>query len=84
MLSVLSYSAGAGYVYVLWHNIQIQTNIWVLIFFGVILSFLLHIAWLLLKRYLNREKRKLEQVLSFEQLHPFEKLGVLWLLDGED
>lgn len=84
VLSVLSYSTGAGYVYVLWHNIQIQTNIWVLIFFGVILSFLLHIAWLLLKRYLNREKRKLEQVLSFEQLHPFEKLGVLWLLDGED
>lgn len=44
----------------------------------------MHSAWLLLKRYLNREKRKLEQVLSFEQLHPFEKLGVLWLLDGED
>jgi hypothetical protein len=29
-------------------------------------------------------KRKLEQVLSFSTLHPFEQLGVLWLLDGED
>ena len=84
VLSVLSYSAGAGYVYVLWHNIQIQTNLWVLLFFGVWISFFMHLAWYLIKRYLNREKRKLEQILSFNNLHPFEKLGVLWLLDGEE
>ncbi len=84
ILSVLSYSAGAGYVYVLWQNIQIQTNLWVLLFLGVWISFLLHLTWYFLKGYLNREKRKLEQILSFSNLHPFEKLGVLWLLDGEE
>ncbi len=84
ILSVLSYTAGAGYVYVLWHNIQIQTNLWVLLFLGVIISFLMHVMWYALNRYLRREKRKLEQVLNFSDLHPFEQLGVLWLLDGED
>lgn len=84
ILSVLSYAAGAGYVYVLWYNIQIQTNLWVLLFLGVIISFLMHLMWYALNRYLRREKRKLEQVLNFSDLHPFEQLGVLWLLDGED
>ncbi len=84
VLSVLSYSAGAGYVYVLWHNIQIQTNLWVLLFLGVLISLFMHLTWYFIKRYLNREKRKLEHVLSFSNLHPFEKLGVLWLLDGEE
>ena len=84
VLSILSYTAGAGYVYVLWHNIQIQTNLWVLLFSAVWVSFLMQLAWYVIKRYLNREKRKLEQVLNFTDLHPFEKLGVLWLLDGEE
>lgn len=56
ILSVLSYAAGAGYVYVLWHNIQIQTNLWVLLFLGVIISFLMHVTWYVLNRYLRREK----------------------------
>lgn len=37
-----------------------------------------------LKPLLTPRKRKLEQVLNFSDLHPFEQLGVLWLLDGED
>ncbi|WP_336952388.1 heme biosynthesis protein HemY [Acinetobacter sp. AS167] len=84
VLSVLSYTAGAGYVYVLWHNIQIQTNLWFLTFVGVGISFLMHVVWYFLNRYIRREKRKLEQVLNFTTLHPFEQFGVLWLLDGED
>ncbi|KAF1019123.1 MAG: hypothetical protein GAK29_04011 [Acinetobacter bereziniae] len=84
ILSVLSYTAGAGYVYVLWHGVQIQTNLWVLLFLGVLISLLMHLMWYALNRYLRREKRKLEQVLNFSDLHPFEQLGVLWLLDGED
>ncbi len=28
LLSVLSYGHGAGYVYVFWHDWQLQTNIW--------------------------------------------------------
>ena len=84
ILSVLSYTAGAGYVYVLWHGVQIQTNLWVFLFLGVLISLLMHLMWYALNRYLRREKRKLEQVLNFGDLHPFEQLGVLWLLDGED
>ena len=45
VLSVLSYTAGSGYVYVLWHNIQVQTNLWFLTFAGVGISFLMHVAW---------------------------------------
>jgi len=84
ILSVLSYASGPGYVYVLWHNIQIQTNLWILAFLGVFSSLFMHLVWYWGKRYLNREKRKLEQVLYFDELHPYEKLGVIWLLDGRD
>ncbi len=84
ILSVLTYAFGAGYVYVLWSELQVQTNLWVLVFTGIGLFFLLHTVWYLLKRYLNREKRKLQHILNFENLHPYEKFGVLWLLKGQD
>lgn len=83
-LSVLSYAFGVGYVYVLWGELQVQTNLWILVFTGMVFSFLLHTVWYLLKRYLNREKRKSQQILEFETLHPYEKFGVLWLLKGQD
>lgn len=83
ILSVMSYAAGAGYVYVLWNNIQIQSNLWVMIFFAVLISLLMQLIWLALKRYLTRAKRKLEHVLSFDDLHPYEKLGVLWLVESD-
>ena len=44
---------------------------------------MVHLAWHLLKRYLNKERRKLENALSFNRLHPYEQLGVVWLLEGE-
>ena len=30
LLSILSYGYGAGYIYIYWRELQIQTNIWVL------------------------------------------------------
>lgn len=83
ILSVMSYGAGAGYVYLLWHGIQIQTNIWVVLFLIVFASLFLQIAWLVLKRAMHQEKRKLEHVLNFSHLHPYEQLGVIWILEGE-
>ena len=83
VLSLLSYSSGAGYIYVLWRDIQIQTNIWVVVFFFLLLSFMVHSTWYLMKRYLNQERRKLENTFSFSRLHPYEQLGVVWLLEGE-
>lgn len=83
LLSVLSYGAGAGYVYILWHGIQIQTNIWFVVISAVLIGFLFQIIWMGLKRYLSREKRKIQHVLNFSELHSYEQLGVLWLLGGK-
>ena len=38
ILSVMSYGAGAGYVYLLWHGVQIQTNLWMVLFLIVFAS----------------------------------------------
>ncbi|RKG29484.1 heme biosynthesis protein HemY [Acinetobacter tianfuensis] len=85
IFSVLSYGYGAGYVYLYWRDWQIQTNIWVLIICLALLSFTIQLIWLALKRYLNREQRKIETVFNFNQLHPYEQLAVIWLLNaGQD
>ncbi len=82
ILSVLSYGAGVGYIYILWHGVQIQTNIWFVSFFLLFTGLIFQIAWRLIKRYLNREKRKIQQIEDFNTLHTYEQLGVLWILDG--
>ena len=84
ILSVLSYGEGTGYVYVLWHGVQIQTNIWLVTFTIFLLSLVMQLFWLGLKRYLSKEQRKLAHVLNFNNLHPYEQLGVIWILQGED
>ncbi len=58
LMSVLSYGVGGGYVYVLWHGVQLQTNLWVIVVAGLLLSFLIKMSSIVLKRYLKREKRK--------------------------
>ena len=83
-MSVLSYGAGAGYVYVLWHDVQVQTNLWVVVFFTLFVSFLLQILWLWLKRLIVKVKRQQDNMLSFNQLHPYEQLGVIWMLQGAE
>lgn len=82
LLSVLSYGYGAGYLYLYWRNWQIQSNIWVLLVLITCLHLILHLMWVGLKHYFNQEKRKIEQVLEFKNLHPYEKLSVIWLLEG--
>ena len=72
-LSVLSYGYGAGYVYLYWREWQIQTNIWIMFIILASLSLLIQLLWLLIKRYLTREKRKLETVFNFKNLHPYEQ-----------
>lgn len=82
LFSLLSYGYGAGYVYLYWREWQIQTNLWVLIFCLILLSFIVQMLWLTVKRYLSREQRKIETVFSFNQLHPYEQLAVVWLLNA--
>lgn len=83
LLSVLSYGYSAGYVYLYWRNTQIQTNIWVLSFLLLMFSFCFHMTRKLFKRYLSKEKRKIETILDFHSLHPYEQLAVILLLDAE-
>jgi len=83
LLSVLSYGTGAGYVYILWHGVQIQSNVWVLLFVALGLSFFIHLFWIFFKRYLSNKQRKLQDMLSFDALHPYEQLGVIWILEAE-
>lgn len=82
LLSVLSYGYGAGYLYLYWRNWQIQSNIWVLLILVTLLHLTLHLVWLGFKHYFNQEKRKIEHVVEFKNLHPYEQLSVIWLLEG--
>ena len=81
-LSILSYGYGAGYAYLYWREWQIQTNIWVIFIFLACLSLIIQLLWLVIKRYLKREQRKLETVFNFKNLHPYEQLAVVWLLEA--
>ncbi len=82
LFSVLSYGYGAGYVYLYWREWQIQTNLWLFIILLALLSLCGQLGWLALKRYLSREQRKRENVFSFNRLHPYEQLAVIWLLNA--
>lgn len=84
LLSVFSYGYGAGYVYIHWRETQVQTNAWVLFVFLALFSFCIQLIWLGVKRYLSREKRKMETVFDFKNLHPYEQLGVIWLLEASN
>lgn len=83
LLSLLSYGAGPGYVYVLWHGVQLQTNLWLVVIGLLLLGFISNAALYSIRKYVRREKLKVQHVLRYEELHPFERLGVLWLLGAE-
>jgi hypothetical protein len=83
ILSLLSYGYDSGYVYIYWRNLQVQTNIWVILFFTILTSFIIQILWMLCKKYFSREQRKVETVFNFKNLHPYEQLAVISLLDAE-
>lgn len=82
ILSVLSYGHGAGYVYIYWREWQIQSNLWVLFIVLALISLIAQSLWYILKRYLSREQRKRENLFNFKNLHPYEQLAVIWLLDA--
>ena len=81
-VAVLSYGYGGGYVYLYWRDWQFQSGIWGWIALLLIISFIAQVIWWWGKRYLSREHRKKQTSLSFADLHPYEQLGVVWLLDA--
>ncbi|MBK0064727.1 MULTISPECIES: heme biosynthesis protein HemY [unclassified Acinetobacter] len=82
LLSVLSYGYGAGYVYIYWRDWQLQTNVWILLLLIGVLTLSVQLIWMTVRRYLHREQRKLETVFNLSHLHPYEQLGVIWLLEA--
>lgn len=82
LFSVLSYGYLPSYVYIYWRDIQIQTNVWMLLFLLMLISLSIQMLWLGVKRYLNRAQRQKESVFNFKQLHPYEQLAVIWLLNA--
>ena len=80
LLAVLSYGYGAGYVYVNWRGWQLQSTLFVSFMLLAVLSLLLQLAWYGLKRRFRRQQRQTEQPLTLDTLHPYEQLGVMWLL----
>ena len=80
---LLSFNSGFGYVFVQWQGWQLQTNLLVSLLFFFCIILLMYFAWLGLKRIFRRYLQKYQQPKSFSQLHPYEKLGVLWLLHAE-
>lgn len=82
LFSVLSYGYGNGYVYIYWRDWQFQTGVLGLIGLFILISLLAQLTWLFGKRYLAREQRKKETILHFKDLHPYEQLGIVWLLEA--
>lgn len=80
--AVLSFGYGNGYVYIYWRDWQFQSSALGLIALFIVISLLVQLGWLFGKRYFVREQRKKETVLNFKELHPYEQLGIVWLLDA--
>ena len=80
---MLSYNAGFGYVYIQWLGWQLQSNLLLLLvvlFVGAAIFFLL---WKLLQGGLQENWQRYRIPKSYEHLHPYEQLGILWLLKAE-
>ena len=80
--AVLSFGYGGGYVYILWHDWQFQSSVLGLIVLFILISFFAQLGWFFSKRYFAKEQRKKETILNFKELHPYEQLGIVWLLDA--
>lgn len=80
---LLSFNTGFGYIFIQWHGWQLQTNLLILMV-GLFISIaLIYLVWQLLKKIFRRYLQKYQIPKSFHVLHPYEQLGVLWLLHAE-
>lgn len=82
MFAMMSYGYGNGYVYIYWRDWQFQSSLWGLIALFIVISLFAQLLWFVSRRYFAREQRKKENILQFKDLHPYEQLGIVWLLDA--
>lgn len=81
-MATLGWLFGAGYIYIFFAGWQLQTSLWILLFLLLSFSFLLQLGWIYARKYAVRKKREQDSIFTFNALHPYEKLAVLWLLDA--
>ena len=80
---VLSFHAGFGYVFLQWHGWQLQTNLFLVLILFFISLIAIYACWYGLKQIFRRNIQNHLQPKSFQKLHPYERLGILWLLKAE-
>lgn len=80
---LLSFNAGFGYVYIQWHGWQLQSNLFLLLMILLTGYGVLYALGYLGKALFRRNIQKYQIPKSFQHLHPYERLGILWLLHAE-
>jgi hypothetical protein len=83
LFMVLSYNSGFGYVYIQWLGWQLQSNLLLILFMLFISAAIFFVLWQLLKFALQANFQHYRMPKSFDELHQYEQLGVLWLLNAE-
>lgn len=80
---VASFDRGFGYVYIQWLGWQFQSNLFAILLTLFVMMGLLSLVWLAIRRLFRRNLQKHIVPNSFQDLHPYERLGVVWLLNAE-
>lgn len=82
LLAVGSYGYGSGYLYIHWRDFHIQSTLWFAVFAILLISLLIQLLWLVLAKRYMQSKRETNAVMTFQALHPYEQLGMVWLLNA--
>lgn len=80
---ILSFNSGFGYVYVQWLGWQVQSNMLVMLLALFVCVAVVVMLWRFLRKVLRRKMQKYTVPKSFRELHPYERMGIVWLLHGE-
>lgn len=83
LLLLVSYFGGLGYVYLNWLGWQLQSNLLMLFWLAALLSLLMQCGWAWAKRWWRHRQHRLAPQQQLIELHPYEQLGVMWLLDAD-
>lgn len=83
VIFVLSFNSGFGYVYIQWLGWQMQSNLFVLLVFLVGFMAVFSLLWHILRKFFRRRFQKHIIPKSFQELHPYERIGIVWLLHAE-
>lgn len=78
-----SFDAGFGYVFVQWRGWQLQSNLFFILLMYFALALLLLGLSYAIAQYLRPKLSKYRVAKSFAQLHPYERMGIMWLLQGQ-